>query len=181
MIKPDFEHHDSKLVVAHYPHKSYVKGTEMIFDTLAVLEDSKVFCHNTRGWKYYINDGLVSWEENLKRIAGCDIYIEAVKPELRGKPYGEWGITALEAAALGRIVVTHFRSYDRYVKEYGPCPLQVANNAEEFRAVMMKLLAMSWPEIDALKRETRMWVEKFHSLKAVGQRLKEKVYESLFT
>lgn len=179
LFAPDYERHDSKRIIAHYPHKGYVKGTETIYNVLTRLEDNDVYCNNKEGWKWYINDITVSWEDNLRRIAGCDIYIEATKSELREKPYGEWGLTALEAAALGRVVITHFRSYERYLKEYGPCPLVIANNERELEAAVRKVLEMSWDEINDLKRATRAWAEKYHSLKVIGQRLKEEVYNEI--
>ena len=168
LIEPRFEMLKSRLVVAHYPHKTYVKGTETICQAIESLRNSN--------WLFNFSDSLVSWEENLDRIGSCDIYIEAVQPELREETYGEWGVTALEAAALGKIVITHFRSYERYLREYGACPLIVANNGKQLYAKLKRLLQMSRYEIMYLKKATREWVERNHSLKAVGQRMKNEVY-----
>lgn len=171
--------HDSRYVFCHYPHKSYVKGTEGIHTVLSKLRTEKAPCVNENGWEFYINDQIVPWQDNLARIVGCDIYVEACKPFLGTQPYGEWGLSALEAAALGKIVVTHFRSYDRYLKEYGECPLQVANDVEEFESVVRKLLLMKRNEINDLKHAHLEWAKKFHSFEAVGKRLMEKVYDKI--
>jgi len=92
---------------------------------------------------------------------------------MQGKrKYGEWGMTTLEAAALGKIVVTNFLSIDRYKIEYGECPLFVCNTLEQLEKNILYLSKMNKEEILEKKKETRAWVEKFHSYKAVGERLK---------
>jgi len=166
-----------KLRIAHFPHKGYVKGTELIYNTLWKLKSAI----NEDHWSFVINDSKVSWEDNIARMARCDIYIEAVNPMLRGRDYGEWGMTALEAAALGKIVVTHFRSHERYREEYGSCPLIVANNKEQLYAELKRLIMMDKDQLIQLQRKTREWVEQKHSFEAVGTRLKEKVYGSVFS
>ena len=178
--------HNSRYVIAHFPHKSYIKGTESIHNVLVKLraEDLDLECGNPKTvkgskWTFRINDQILPWHENLVRMAECDIYIEACNPTLAGAPYGEWGLSAIEAASMSKIVVTHFLSYKRYLREYGKCPLQVANNEVELEAVLRKLLAMTRAELNDLKREHYKWVKKFHSFKAVGTRLKEKVYDKI--
>ena len=99
--------------------------------------------------------------------------------EQKGLRYGEWGMTALEAASLGKIVVTNFLSIDRYKKEYGECPLVICNTEGEFERRLHELSEMNKDDILKLKKETRKWVEEKHSLKAVGKRLK-RYYEELF-
>jgi len=178
-INARIDWHDSRYIIAHYPHKGYTKGTDVIHKVLSKLRDEKAFCANEKGWDFKINDQIVPWADNLERIARCDIYVEACKSHLGIHPYGEWGLTALEAAAMGKVVVTHFRSYDRYLKEYGECPLQVANNEEEFESVMKRLLSMKRNEMNDLKHAHSKWAEKLHSFEAVGERLKEKVYDKI--
>jgi glycosyltransferase involved in cell wall biosynthesis len=175
-FEPQIKPTQSKRIIAHYPHKGYVKGTETIYNVLWQVHDQKSKCANTKGWKFLIDDKHLPWRENLERIAKCDVYIEAMNPTLREKPYGEWGLTALEAAALGKVVITHFQSYKRYAKEYGPCPLIVANSRSELVKAVKYVLRISHEDLQMLKVETRNWVERNHSFKAVGERLMQKVY-----
>ncbi len=176
---------DSTLSFCHYPHKGYIKGTAEIFRILGRLQDEGIKCKsNSRNdrWKFYINESVVPWEDNIKRMSNADIYIEACEPDLRGHRYGEWGVTALEAAAMGKIVITHFMSSQRYAKEYNTkCPFFVANNPKEFEIAVRKILDMSPEQVEHTRHISRAWVEKYHGFKAIGQRLKEKVYGRLFT
>lgn len=167
-IKPNWSlpKNFKKLNIAHYPNKPDIKGSEVINDTINKLK-------GTYDFNYVYDPQRVDWDKNLERIQNCDVYIEAVKPVLMGKTYGEWGVTCLEAAALGRIVVTHFLSQERYKKEYGEHPLFVSNDPAQLYDNLKTLLEMSPNgQITELKNKTRDWVEDKHSLESIGKRLK---------
>lgn len=160
---------ESPLVIAHFPHKSNVKGTVFIENAMRLVKKS---CNKPISW--YCKDEVVPYKKNLDRMAKCDIYIEAMMPTLNGKPYGEWGVTCLEAAAMGKVVVTHFLSIDRYKKEITKdCPLIVANSEKELFIQLRQLLLKSRSEIQEIQKATRAWAVKHHSLKAQGYRLKK--------
>jgi hypothetical protein len=123
---------------------------------------------------------VVVWTEHLKRVAYCDIIIETVAMEAQGHPFGEWGNQAIEAAALGQIVITNTQSAELYKEEYGPdCALNIANNEDELQAQIMKFLSMSDDEILKEKQKTRAWAEKHHSMEATSKRLWDKIYRHL--
>ena len=92
------------------------------------------------------------------------------------RKYGEWGITALEAAALGKIVVTNFLSIDRYKIEYGDCPLVVCNTIDQLKDNISELSKMSKEEILEKKEEnvsiriknTRLFLELARALEVGG-------------
>jgi hypothetical protein len=173
-LKPVYERISSKKVIGHFPSSEANKNTDLIIEVIWRLKadpliDSKfVFIPPTGG---------TGWSENIKRMSECDIYIEACAPKQRKRKYGEWGITALEAAALGKTVVTHFLSLDKYEQEYGDCALNVANSAQDLEGVLRKLIEMDNNELLRNKKKTRKWLETNHSYQAVGRRLIEKVYE----
>jgi len=150
-IQPDYKYHDK--IFAHYPHKADMKGSDKIIKTLKEAN-------------FAYDYTAVDWLDNLKRIAECDIYIEQLCPH-------EWALTALEAAALGKIVITTFRGLDEYRKQYGECELVIANTEDELRQKVNEI--MGWDEAQILTKKiaTRNWVVKYHSLEAVGQRLRE--------
>ena len=173
-IKPIYNINEEKIIISHYPDHTLIKGTHVINKVMKSI--NRDHCNRNR-IHYIYSPKLVNWKENLKRISNCDIYIEALNLKQGDKKYGEWGVTCLEAAALGKIVITHFLSLKRYEKEYGKCPLMVANNSEQLKNVLKKLISMNKDELLKIKKETREWAERFHSYKAVGKRLKEKVYK----
>jgi hypothetical protein len=114
-------------------------------------------------------------------IKGTEGYIEACSPiqnfQNKQLKYGEWGVSAIEAAALGKIVITHFLSHKKYEQVYGQHELCVANTPSDIAVHLESLLELSDDELLKRRKATRSWVEKFHSFKAVGTRLKEEIYE----
>ena len=68
-------------------------------------------------------------------------------------------------------------SHKKYEQEFGKCEIRVANSFEEIEKHMINLLSMTDTELLQIKKDTRMWAEKFHSYEFMGRRLKEKVYE----
>jgi len=164
LIQPVFNK-NNRIVISHYPSSAKLKGSDIIDTVMAKIKPT----FNDK-FVYKFSDKRVSWKEQIKRLSKCDIYIEQML-------LGEWGVTALEAASLGKIIVTNFKSYDKYLNEYGSCPIIPANSEEELVDVLVGLLNKSEDELLNLKKATRDWVCKNHSYEAVGKRLKEIVYE----
>lgn len=162
--------------LAHYPSKMETKGSDMINKTMKVLLRDERF---KKKFSYSFSSRNVLWEQNLKRIANCDIYIEQVKPLLRNRPFCEWSITALEAAALGKIVISHFKNSERYKKEYGKHTIQIANNRKQLINTVKGLIKKDKESLEELQVKTREWVEEKHSFDAIGKKLLEEVYKPL--
>jgi glycosyltransferase involved in cell wall biosynthesis len=148
-------------IAGHYPSNSLVKGTETI---------NKI-AGNIKGIKYLCSVEKVTYEEQLKRMAVCDIYIELFNPVLNGEKYGSFGISALEAAAMGKIVVTQNLSHKVYKENYGYCPLILCETENDLREKLELLGSMKPNEIKHLQDKTREWVVKNHSYKATGERI----------
>lgn len=157
---------DRPYLFAHYPSNPEVKGTEEIKKMMlqAKIDEHKALfkCSSER----------VSHNDQLKRMDECDIYIELFKPELRGKPYGCYGVTAFEAAAAGKIVITNNIHEEVYEKAYGECALQIANTPEKFIQTVQQLAELDNNMISALQTETYKWILRNHSYEANGIRLK---------
>ena len=115
-------------------------------------------------------------------MSKVDIYIERMSMEKKTKngfkTTGVWGMTALEAASLGKVVVTNFLGRDKYKSEYGKCYLQTANSEEEMENILINLLSKQKNELMNLKIKTRNWVESNHSFESVGLKLRS-IYEGL--
>jgi hypothetical protein len=168
LIQPVYDSIGKRKIFAHFPSKSNTKGTKLINQIMSEFSNDPTI---NKQFIYKFSAKSRNWEKNINRMKMCDIYIDAFCPILEGKRYGEWGIQTLEAAALGKIVVTHFGTYKRYEKEYGPCPLQYANTETELRQRIFNLIITN--DLLPLKQTTRKWVEKYHSLQAIGSRLEK--------
>ena len=166
LIEPRYSLMQGPLVIGHFPRDQYntgLKGTPEINEIMAGLSGDFEYRHDTKP---------VSWKENLKRMAACDIYIESLSQGSAHHNRHDWSITALEAAALGCAVVTNFTHLKRYKQEYGECALQVANTKQELKRTMERLLSMGKRELHKLQRQTRNWVVKLHGYRPIGRRLR---------
>ena len=180
---------NTKVIVGHHPSNPKVKGSNTILNVIRKLEadpelydkfiyDGFEFIENEQG-KLIKEIKILKWDNHLDKVRKCDIYIEACSPMQEKKIYGEWGNSAVEAAALGKIVITHSQNKSLYEKEYGTLPFYIANNEYEIEIILRHLLSLSRNELWIKKRETRLWVCEYHSMEATSQRLWEKIYERL--
>lgn len=157
-INPVFEKiHPRKLVVGHYSRGH--KGTVLINKVMEKLKKKDII--------YKVSGEYVPWKKQLRRMSLCDVIIESMKLQ----PIRAFGITALEAAALGKIVVSSFTESDKYKTGFGPCAIQVARSADELEELLLRLSKVSDEKILKLKTHSRQWVQRCHSYKAVGTRL----------
>lgn len=152
------------LTMGHFPSNKNTKGSNEI---LEVIEN--MLLDNMYTYSY----DLLSWNKNIERMSKCDIYIDAMKPMLGCTKYGEWGVAALEAASLGKIVVSHFLSYERYLKVYGHCHIQIVNSTDDLKKVLHRLYTMDMEDLCDIQYNTRIWAEYTHGYKATANRLLE--------
>jgi len=159
----DYSNCHHPLEIAHYPSNTEVKGTNHIINMLSDISSAKY---------YFICDtNEVDYRQQLDRLKTCDIYIEMFKMELGQNIYGSFGITALEAAAMGKIVVTNNLHKELYQDVYGDCALQIVNTEKEFKDKINQLINLSTHELRELQHSTKQWVLK-HSYSATGDRIK---------
>jgi len=185
LLKPVFQCSDpNKLLISHFPSGSLIKGTPTILKVINKLRrDSKI----NNKFKYIgvensvVGSSRLTWTKHLKRVSRCDILIETLNLQNVGKTFGEWGNQAIEAASLGKIVVTNSLAADLYKKEYGDCALNIANTEQELEKHLRNILDMNAKSLLKNKKETRKWVIRNHSMKATAIRLWEKVYCNLFS
>lgn len=150
-------------IFGHFPSNSKVKGTEKIAAMMHAVQSTpqlSQFRYNTR---------LIDSEQQYRRMMGCDIYVELFQPELNGRTYGSFGITALEAAAMGKVVVTMNLHRHIYETHYGSCALQIANTEKEFMSTIVGLQFLGIDALITLRHNTRKWVVEKHSYKATGE------------
>lgn len=150
--------------VGHFPSSEEVKGTKEILDILET-DVKNDFILNYSSEK-------VIFEKQMRRLEDCDIYIELFKPSLNGKKYGSFGITALEAASLGKVVITQNLSADVYEKHYGKPEIFLVESREDLIYELDFLLSLNPEDLKLLQVESRRWILKKHSHEATGARLK---------
>lgn len=176
-VKPVYETKGDKIIVGHYPSSTYGKGSDTINRMIKHIKEL------VPEFEYRYSPDHVSWKDQIKRMSEVDIYIERMsmnKIEKGGALMrtGVWGMTALEAASLGKIVVTNFYGRKYYKKEFGSYALQVANSEKDMTELLIKLLTTPKADLMPLKIASRKWVTENHSLKVVGERLRG-IYERL--
>lgn len=150
--------------IGHYPSNPRVKGTTEILQMLNKVKGK---------FKLHHSIVKVPHPEQQKRINDCDIYIELFKPELEGKKYGSFGMTALEAAAAGKIVITQSLSNNVYEANYGYCPLIRCHSEKSFIDTVNQLLKFGVNHIGFIQEIMAEWVRENHSYEATGKRIKE--------
>lgn len=148
--------------LGHFPSNPIVKGTHEIREMLRDVREK---------FNLHFDVEKVKHDRQITRMNSCDIYIELFKPKLNGKDYGCFGVTAFEAAALGKVVVTNNINKEAYRNAYGECALFIANTRAEFLATIENLLLLSPKKMDEFKKESREWILRNHSYKANGERL----------
>lgn len=183
-IQPNYARVDSrKILIGHFPSTPAVKGTATILKAIDSLKqqsdisDRFEYVGTTQTGESWT---VRPWEENLKRLAQCDIIIETCNLLNHGKKFGEWGNTALEAAASGCVVVTNTLTPELYKEQYGDCALRIANDQEALEAVLRNLICLTDSALLEEKKKVRAWVEKHHSMDATAKRLWDKVYHQFF-
>jgi len=163
--KPKYIPKSRKVKFGHYPSNPQVKGTGVINRAIGKV-----------GVEYLHSVEKVNYKDQLKRMSKCDVYIELFAPKQDGRPYGSWGITALEAAALGKVVITNHTSKAYYEKFYPKSELEVVSTPNELEAKIRQYNQMSIGEIRAKQEKTRKWIEDNHSYVPTGNRLKNILY-----
>lgn len=148
--------------IAHFPSNPSVKGTQKIGEMLSKINSP---------YKYIFSQERVNHSEQIKRMSQCDIYIELFAPTQNGKPYGCFGVTAFEAAAMGKLVFTNNLRQDVYWKAYGISPFVICNTEADFMEDLEVTLNLSHSELKLRQQMSAAIIEKKHSYKATGEYL----------
>lgn len=181
LIQPVYDEQSDRLLIGHFPSNPKTKGTEQIVKVIEELEADPIVRDKFEyiGLRNAKEPVHTAWVNNLRRIAACDIVIETLNEELNDKPYGEWGNTALEAAASGKIVITNSIHKHHYDAEYGDCALEIANTREVLKETIRKWILTSHLARLEKRKQTRDWAHKKHGMRATGERILQNVYGRL--
>lgn len=154
---------------AHYPSNPGTKGTDKIREMLEYVFEGD----STGDECFDIQIDKLPHEQQLERMRNCFCYIELFAPTQNSRPYGCFGVTAFEAAALGRMVITNNIRPDVYERVYGPCKLIIANTEREFISTIMNIMDEDPVDLYGKMQRTRDWVVRNHSFQATGMYLKK--------
>ena len=168
-IQPSFGRAGKKLVIGHFPSQPTEKGYEAVQRVIARLREvtDKFEFRTIRP-----DGGKLIWLDALDRVNDCDLIIDVFAAKTAaGLKYGTWGNASIEAAALGKVVVTMSLYEDIYKEEYGDCALNITNTEEKLLEVLSKFIEMPHAELYKEKERTRAWVEEKHSMEATAIRL----------
>lgn len=167
-IQPIYKTDFDKVIISHYP--SGEKGYQIIQNVIDSLRNKNFI------FKYDLTN--VPWEDNLKRMSECDIYIEEMN-EIQGKvPLSIFGIQAVEAAALGKVVCSRFLYFDKYEKEFGTCGLIPTINSEQLKSKLQDFLSMGDMDFVELQKKSREWAVRCHSYEVIGNKFKQ-IFEEI--
>jgi hypothetical protein len=173
-LRPVYLIDDGPLKIAHFPNGPQNKNTKSINKVIKSLrKEGLPFIYMHRSSSY--TKGLHrTWVDYIKQISLCDVYVESQAYTLDNKKLGMWGVTALEAAALGKIVVTCFNFQEEYKALHGvPCEMVASNSEVELYDTLKGLIKMHKGLLRRKAEDTRLWVEKVHSYQPSGIRLVE--------
>lgn len=158
-----------KIVVGHYPSAgkkwTNCKGTKEIEGVIYRLKKNPELKYQ---FEFRHSMQLIPWVKNIQRVSECDIYIES-----HGQVGAGFGLSGLEAAALGKVVITRWLKPNPYFEEYGITPLCIANTTTELYNNLVELIVESKSKRRELRKAHHEWVEENHSFEAVGRRLKK--------
>jgi hypothetical protein len=163
-LQPVYYKGKKKLSLGHFPRNT---GTSL--KTKGYAKVVRVFTSLRKQYpEQFTGTKFINWNLHIDRVAKCDIYVEKISEICK-----EWGVSALEAAALGKIVISQFSNRDTYEKYYGKSPVIGVETEKELREVLLHIASWSVDNIYRKQEETRAWIEKYHSFEAVGKRLKD--------
>tara|TARA_Y100000593_G_C4321206_1_gene343897 strand:- start:2025 stop:3107 length:1083 start_codon:yes stop_codon:yes gene_type:complete len=184
LIQPTFDKKDDKLIIGHFPSRPESKGTAGILNVITKLESDPELRDKFKyiGTREVVtgNHGSLPWKEHLDRVSNCDVLIETLNLSFEGKVFGEWGNTAIESAALGKVVLTNSLTPDLYSEEYGDCALNLVNSEDELEKNLRRLILLDSKSLKQEKIKSREWVVNTHSMKATAIRLWERIYHKFF-
>jgi len=152
-----------KLIVGHFHPKPFVKGSHLICNAMSQIQDVE----------FRYSSDLIPNDENLKRMAECDIIIDLMNNFQNGVPYGAWGVTTLEAAAMGKIVLSSDMFEDVYERFFDVCPVGKIDNEKGLIDFIKFYNDMDINEFRMCQNVFHEWVKSKHSYEASGKYFKQ--------
>ena len=149
-------------LLVHAPSRMEFKGTKKILEIIEGLKKEFQF-------DFQLLQGIPH-PQLLKYLKDCDICIDELI-------FGSYGLTAIEAMALGKPCITYIKPA---VLPHYPSPLPIVNaNPDNFKEVLSSLLRDS-PKRTQIGRLSREYIEKHHDAHKIAKDL-VKIYHDVLS
>lgn len=159
--------------VGHFPSRPTDKGSEWIVPMLRGTSGIDFLTNVHNPFSEEQGAHRLPWLLHLERMSQCDVIVDQVKPEIRGKVFGEWVSIATEAAALGKISIANSLNQNPYRDTYGRWPgIHVCNTPQELATEIERIKTLPMAELEREKSDSRKWIEDYHALIPTGKILK---------
>lgn len=161
---------DEKLKIYHSASSPTLKGTPMIDDVINGIMD-----HNPKSKFSYFSQTAVSHQQHIEALSQCDVFVDQISLMKDGFITGDFGCSAREAAAMGKIVITNYLYDNLYEEQFGFKPkIVIANTAHQLEQEIVDLSLQRPTLIMNYKRWTHNWISQ-HSYPNAAKRLLEKI------
>lgn len=150
---------DGKVRIVHSPTNRKFKGTDLIISVVDKIKKEKRI-------EFLLLENMPR-QKVLEVKSTCDICIDQVGGTMGGTGYGKAG---LETLAMGIPTITNMT--DDYAKWLQENPFVIANNTDQLYKRLNELIDNEQPRND-YGVKGKDWVEKYHGIKSVDDRLKE--------
>lgn len=174
LLMPNYNRVNSnKMVLGHFFARESAKGSTAIAEVFRCLPNNV-----KEKFALYMPKKEIPWARNIERVRkSCDIVIDGLQLTSRGKRYGAWCTAALEAATLGKVVLSHFLDQELYEKQFGSlCPIMPINSLKQLRETLIEISKWSPEHLRHRKEQFRLWVETYNTFEYIGNYFKEKVF-----
>ena len=156
LLQPIYERSSDKIIIAHFPSSPGLKGSKIIKSVFKTIRGN---------YEFNCSFEVINWKDNIERIKKCDVYVE------RFTQNTGFGISAIEAAALGKIVITTYAFEQKYKETIGEFGLISVKTQQELKEEIERIISLPDDKLLELKKKNREWAVKYHSYEAVGNRL----------
>lgn len=156
----------ARVRIAHHPSNAKVKGTEVLRPLL-------------NRYRAQITTDRIPYARQLERLEKCDVYVEMMATSQGSAEYGSFGITALEAAARGKIVLTNCVKAGVYRSHYGEEPFIFCNDLASLKHQLDLLYNTKPANVIEFKRHLHERFTQLHSHTATGKYILDNVLSTI--
>jgi len=144
-----------KLILLHIPTRKSLKGTQYF------IEATKRLKSEGYEFEFLLLEPSLTQKEMQEKISSCDIYLDQLR-------CGTYGMTAVEAIALGKPTLTYIR--DDLISKY-PVDLPFVNANPENVYEKLKFLLDNEDERLNISKKGHLYALKYHSRDAIKTQL----------
>lgn len=180
--EPTYPQWDGVLTVGHFPTNASYKGSQDIARVLRSMQAQGRIRFLEPDWNPDKACGIdhCPWPVQVARMARCDVIVDQIQSEVDGRQFGEWASCAIEAAAMGRIVIANSLRPGPYFDAYGEQPqIVITNHITALYTAIECLCDMDELGIRRMQARTRAWARRHHSIEEAGKHFDGRILGSM--